>query len=128
MKNKIDSKFAIELPNPEYNGYNIHALRDVYRVDELLEGLWVVIFEDGGWCDFTFLEWSCSSEGQDYATPFLTVSGPGGLGPEFSLRECRHSYWGNYLDGDQTHGYLFYMNFKHVKAAMDFLGDYFDGN
>jgi hypothetical protein len=44
-------------------------------------------------------------------------------GPSGGLREARHSYWGP--DGN---GYVFYMNFEHVRAALSYLERFFDGD
>ena len=43
----------------------------------------------------------------------------GGEGPGGSLRECRHTYWGE-------EGYVHYLNGKHTRAILDWLEKYYD--
>ena len=47
-----------------------------------------------------------------------------GSGPAASLRECRHTYWG---EPDNT-GYIFYPPFEVIEAALRELRRFFDGN
>lgn len=47
-----------------------------------------------------------------------------GEGPSGTLRECRHSYFGN--SPSEIDGYVFYLNRAVMNDAFDFLSEYYD--
>jgi hypothetical protein len=72
------------------------------------------------WVDIAFVEFEMSNlDGSEMVVHhLLSVSGP-----SEGLREARHSNWGS-----EGNGYVFYMSFANVRAALEFLEQYFDGD
>ncbi len=100
----------------------------VYRVGEIpttneirrLPGGWLVLNHDGApWLKFAVLEFfsSAPDRSDEQVTCLFHGEGPSG-----SLRECRHTWWGE--NGD---GYCFYPNGPLITAALKELSTFFDG-
>lgn len=126
---KIDEKFIVEQDlNERERCYNINELKKNYDVQHLFYGknsqIWVVKIKGDAapnWCRFEFMEYLCGDDEGNYVQPFLVCEGP-----SKGLRELRHSWWGNYLEEENTGGYLFYMNTDAVRRAMNHLDIYYD--
>jgi hypothetical protein len=90
---------------------------DEFEVKELLdESVWVVYRKDPefpGTKNFAFLRYSYSDD-NIYCDVMMH-----GYGFSESLRECRHTYWGE-------DGYIFYPDSRHIRAILDELEIHFD--
>ncbi len=98
---------------------------DVYRVgdqgaDELIDlggqAVLAVKVTDGLHVDFAVFDW-LTTDGADHNHIMLFH----GSGPSGALRECRHIYWGE-------SGYVHFMNFAVVEAALRELRRWFDAD
>lgn len=82
---------------------------------------WLLVNESDSRVDFAVFRFSSSAVDGSGARHTLVMHGVGYSG---SLRECRHTYWG---EGDNG-GYIFYPHFSQITAALDFLRRWFDGD
>lgn len=103
-------------------GYALDELRKKFDVRELPGG-WLVLKHDstfGNWMQFTVLQFATSnSDGSnEFGSIVFYGDGPGGK-PDESLRECRHTYWGE-------DGYIFYPNGKLISSAFAALSEFYD--
>lgn len=101
----------------------VYSLNDIKALNldviELADaGILVIQKEDDLHVNFALLQEDCD-DGEDR---FFSVVFHG-RGPSGSLRECRHTYWGE--DGN---GYIFYPPFDLIIAALNELKKYFDGD
>ena len=74
-----------------------------------------------GWMSFAFFEFYSSEGNEDTNIRVSLVFH--GEGPAGSLRECRHTYW-----GDENNGYVFYMPWKAIVKSWEILAQYYDGD
>lgn len=81
--------------------------------------------DEGSWLDFGVFSWHSKGMFEDERIDAYSLwwkgCGPGG--ENCSLRELRHSYFGN--SGD---GYVFYFSLNEMTAAIKLLRRWFDGN
>jgi hypothetical protein len=120
---------ADEIPRPDWLPYHAEDLDIVYRLDELRDRFEVRDLEGGGWLvlnvtpssnwlRFAVLDFAGQVSGQsERASCVFYGEGPGGK--DDSLRECRHTYWGE-------NGYLFYPNGALIAAAFRELSEFYD--
>lgn len=113
--------------NEDESVYRIEALRDAGLDIRELPGGWLVLKRadekgpSGGlWLNFAVLQFHTSIDEGEFATCLFFGDGPGGKKGE-SLRECRHTYWGE--NGD---GYIFYPEGKLIIAALRALSEFYD--
>lgn len=104
--------------------YAIDALRERFDVRQLPDG-WLVLrraelHPGSGWLYFAALRFAQSDVGGANELDALVFygEGPGGKRGE-SLRECRHTYWGE-------SGYIFYPDGKLITAALATLAEFYD--
>lgn len=100
--------------------YPLDLAKAKYDVRELIPDTgWLVIFHDtsgGSWLRFAVLRFAVSEVGgRDIQTAIVFH----GEGPSGSLRECRHTYWGE-------DGYLFYPDGPVIVAALKALSEFYD--
>lgn len=109
----------------DHNGepvYPIDKLRVEFDVRELPGG-WIVFQHEskyGNWKYFAVLRFAQSETNGENELDSIVFygDGPGGK-PEESLRECRHTYWGE-------DGYIFYPDGKLIVAALTALSEFYD--
>jgi len=86
----------------------------VVKLEECSESYIVVHKEESSiFIEFALVCWVSSN-----STVEVVFYGQGVGG---SLRECRHTWWGE--EGD---GYIFYPNYKSISAGLKYLTKYFD--
>lgn len=109
----------------DYFVYSIDELRATDGLDvRELPGGWLILQrakDHGGlWLRFAVLDFFQSEmNGQnELATCLFFGDGPGGKAGE-SLRECRHTYWGE-------DGYIFYPDGPLIAAAFEALSEFYD--
>ncbi len=96
--------------------YPLKEAETQYDVVKLTGKGWLVLKRETDlWLKFAVLEFHSSDE-KDQVTTTCLFHGEGTLG---SLRECRHTYWGE-------SGYLFYPNGPLITAALQQLSEFFD--
>lgn len=105
--------------------YSLDDLRVAWEhCEELIPGaLWALrSSHDGTWLDVAFVEYEhqWSGDPEVFVTHMMSCDGPGSE-TEHSLRECRHTYF-----GDMLQGYVYYMRFAHIEAALKYLRRFFD--
>lgn len=99
--------------------YSIDVLKANHEVSDLAGRGWFVLDTSGGhWLRFVVFEYVASEVDGTNPHGKLVFYGEG---PSDTLRECRHTWWGE--DGK---GYVFYPNKKLILAALDKLSEYFD--
>ncbi len=107
----------------------IHSIDEIQATDGIdvreLPGGWLVLKRDakdspsgGLWLHFAVLEFRRSDDEGEFAPCLFFGEGPGGAKGE-SLREGRHTYWGE-------DGYIFYPNGKLITAAFRALAEFYD--
>lgn len=104
-----------------YNRKELEGLKDT-EIYEIHNGIVVVQKIESHWIEFSVMD---HFSGDDYKAFWI------GCGTADPLRECRHSYFAEipnpWDDGDQKiDGYIFYINHKQMRDAMDVLLNYFD--
>ena len=72
---------------------------------------------DGIWVKLHFLEVNSWDEHETFVSSLFKCEGPGGV--DHPLRECRHTYF-------PDNGYVFYLNYDNMIAALDYCKNYFD--
>lgn len=104
-------------------GY-LDYLKASYSVREICEDGWLVLYREEDhqdWLHFAVMQFYHSdSDGSNIRLSCIFY----GDGPT-SLRELRHTYWGNEGDGS---GYIFYPNKKIICSAFEALTEFFDMN
>lgn len=99
--------------------YKLNDLRA--RFDDsakLSEWLYALVKYEDTWVKVSFVEvYADRPEGVE-VQHFFSSEGPSG-----SLRECRHTHFGERADG-----YMFHLDFGQLRLALDFLGQFFDGD
>lgn len=104
-----------------YPLYYLELLKSEFEsCEKLSDGLWALVSrKEDHWVKVVFVEGEEESEDESLTlvSHFFTSEGTGQ-----ALRECRHTRFGNELDG-----YVFYMNFERMNIAIDFLRGFFDG-
>ncbi len=98
--------------------YSLDRARERYEVRELGYGGYLVLNHEPAtlWLNFAVLEFH-SSEADGGNVQLSCVFH--GEGPSSSLRECRHTYWGE-------SGYLFYPDGRIIAAAFKELAEFYD--
>lgn len=94
--------------------YSLNELQKLGEVKELIEDLYMLIRITDAHVEFAFF--SFVEEGKHGVLLEVVMYGDGYTD---SLRECRHTYWGD-------SGYIFYPNAKHFTAIFKELAVYFD--
>ncbi len=102
-----------------------------YALDEIragcdvreLNGGWLALIKSettpgSNWMSFAVLAFAQSEVGGEDTLVYLVFHGEGPGGPD-SLRECRHTYWGE-------DGYIFYPNGALITSAFASLAEFFD--
>lgn len=100
--------------------YRLADFKATHAVEKLTGSSWLAIDERDGWVDFLLLEFTseCDEFGVVVSIP---VRGSGTTG---SLRELRHTWWGD--ENDREDGYWFYPNLEAVALMAIRLQRYFD--
>lgn len=99
--------------------YSISAAQEKFEVRQLNRNGWLVLNWDETkfLLKFAVLEFAFSdADGGNIRGQCLFH----GSGPTGSLRECRHTYWGE-------DGYIFYPNGPIISAAFKVLAEFYDG-
>lgn len=101
--------------------YLLDDLKEVFdECTELGKGFWALLRRSEIWIEVSFVEFASSkTDGSNTMVSHVFSSS----GPEGSLRECRHSYF-----GPEAQGYVFYMDFGQMRAALKYMEQFFDGN
>lgn len=99
--------------------YFMGQIKEKYEVTQLNKDGYLVLnwCPDKFWLQFAVLTfYSSDLDGSNVWCELLF----NGHGPSDSLRECRHTYWGE-------NGYVFYPNAPVIVAAFEALSEFFDG-
>jgi len=100
--------------------YSLDYLKKTFEVVEIIKDRGWIVFkwdaEDGkdGWIKWAVMDWYGSWNNKQFVNVEFQGEGPSG-----SLRECRHTYWGE-------DGYIFYPNGPLITAAFQELSKYYD--
>ena len=84
------------------------------------DGAWLLIHDRDGWIEFALAEFAMSDG--DGSERYVSLVWRGS-GPANSLRELRHSWFGD----TEEPGYVFYLSMDRMEAAFKHLRKYFDG-
>lgn len=98
--------------------YSLDSIKAKYEVREICPNAWLVLKWDTDhlWLNFALLAFH-SSDGDD--KNILTDCVFYGEGPVGSLKEYRHTYWGN-------NGYIFYPNQRIITEGLKALSEFYD--
>jgi hypothetical protein len=106
MSELIDSLIKIDNPFDP----NEKLIKLPSKAKEIIPGcLWVVERITDCWCEFIFLTFSFEDDSVIGTEKLFSASGP-----LASLKECRHTYWGD-------DGYIFYPNMDYIIASLSYL-------
>ena len=115
-----EDDFVYNIDELRAAGWDVRELKNV----EYVCG-WLVVQRDlpaspsgGLWLRFAVLRFHQSDDEGEKATCLFYGDGPGGAEGD-SLRECRHTYWG---EG----GYIFYPDGTLIVAALKALSEFYD--
>jgi hypothetical protein len=97
--------------------YSLDTLRSMFEVRDLPGGQLVLKRTKDLWLKFALVSFAESEIGGANEMVGVEMHGSGTLG---SLRECRHTWWGN------TGGYVFYPNGVRITAMFRELAEFFD--
>lgn len=105
----------------EYSGDEIRRIA-TYTLDLVGSkgGLLAVCETETNWVEFTVFEFAGKHSDESF-TRYSRVFH--GIGPSGSLRELRHTFWGEPDNG----GYIFYPDGRLICDAFQKLGRWFDG-
>ena|SRR5258708_25253720 len=101
------------------NLYSLDNLKTSFYVEKLLceqEAYFVLNNIDEFWFKFAILSFHSSEFNGDNTILTMVFHGEG---PTGSLRECRHTYWGE-------EGYMFYLKKDTIVSALEKLSEYYD--
>lgn len=106
---------TVENNSQEPTEYTLEDLKTKGELKEVISGeLWMLTKIEMNDGEPFRIEFAFFEEGQRGLDVLMHGQGLAG-----SLRECRHTYWGD-------EGYIFYPNFKKMKAIFKELYVYFD--
>lgn len=98
--------------------YSLGKIKAQFDVRELTRDGWLALHwdEERIWLKFAVLEFHTSDVNNENILVSCLFHGEG---PTGSLRECRHTWWGE-------DGYLFYPDGAIISAALKALSEHFD--
>ena len=111
-----------EVTSPRDEGllvYPLGLLREDFEVVDLGNDAYLILkwCKDRFWLDFAVMDRAYETNDGVWLSCLFH-----GCGPSETLRECRHTWW-----GEKGEGYLFYANGPAIAAAFKELSKYFDG-